>query len=245
MMSAAYEQSLLALTPALEECRTPGEIAEVSRRFVRPMGLDHVACVNLPPGGEEAGVGQTAIEVHFSTFPGEWLSRCATGELLDHDPILAEARTSGKSFTWREAWSRWHGPSAVARAALARGLGLVDGIAIPMVRSSFAVPVVLAAGRCPGFDNTTKSALSLASSAIYRRVAALEVPRFRSGSRLTERERQCLSWAAAGKSDWEIGQIIELSAKTVNYHIENAKRKSGVQTRVQAIVEALRSGVIA
>ncbi len=146
------KNSLFALTPALEECRTPGEIAEVSRRFVRPMGLDYVACLKLPPGGEEVEGGQAAIEVHFSTFPGEWFSRGTTGEFLDHDPILAEARTAGKSFTWREAWSRWQGPGALARAALARGLGLADGIVIPMVRSSFAVPVVLAAGKSPGFD---------------------------------------------------------------------------------------------
>ena len=59
---------------------------------------------------------------------------------------------------------------------------------------------------------------------------------------MTERELECLRWAAAGKSDWEIGQILLISAKTVNYHIENAKRKFGVATRVQAIVCALRYG---
>ncbi len=245
MMSTAHELALFTLTPALEECRTPGEIAEVSRRFVRPMGLEHVACVNLPPGGENAGGAHGSIEVHFSTFPGEWLSRTATCEVVENDPILAEARADGRSFTWREAWSRCQGPAAAARAALARGLGLEDGLAIPLGRTAFATPVVLAAGRHPTLDAGARSAVILASSAIYRRIAALDAIRYRPGTRLTERERQCLSWAAAGKSDWEIGQIIALSAKTVNYHIENAKRKSGVQTRVQAIVEALRSGLIA
>jgi DNA-binding CsgD family transcriptional regulator len=61
---------------------------------------------------------------------------------------------------------------------------------------------------------------------------------------VTPRETQILSWVAAGKSDWAIGQILRISSKTVNFHIENAKRKLGVGTRVQAVVAALREGMI-
>jgi len=47
---------------------------------------------------------------------------------------------------------------------------------------------------------------------------------------------------AAGKSDWQIGQILSISNKTVNYHVENVKRKFGVATRIQAVVAAMRQG---
>ncbi len=53
-----------------------------------------------------------------------------------------------------------------------------------------------------------------------------------------------LSWVAAGKSDWAIGQILKISGKTVNFHVENAKRKFGVGTRIQAVVAAMRRGMI-
>jgi DNA-binding CsgD family transcriptional regulator len=56
---------------------------------------------------------------------------------------------------------------------------------------------------------------------------------------------QILSWIATGKSDWQIGQILEISNKTVNYHAENLKRKYGVATRIQVVVAALRDGQIA
>lgn len=245
MMSTAYESSLLTLTPALENCRTAKDIEEVARHFVRPMGLDHIACVKLSAPSEDGGRDRGAIDVQFSTFPGAWLCEGAEAVILENDPVLTRARRSAESFTWREAWKHWEGRGTTARMEAAHALGLADGIAVPMGRSAFITPVVLAAGRSPRLDGATRSAAVLASSAIYRRLTALEETRIRSATRLTERERQCLSWAAAGKSDWEIGQIIALSAKTVNYHIENAKRKSGVQTRVQAIVEALRSGLIA
>lgn len=61
---------------------------------------------------------------------------------------------------------------------------------------------------------------------------------------LTEREAEIINWIASGKSDWEISRILGVSAKTVNFHVENVKRKYGVPTRVQAIVSALRDGAL-
>jgi DNA-binding CsgD family transcriptional regulator len=61
---------------------------------------------------------------------------------------------------------------------------------------------------------------------------------------LSERERECLSWVATGKSDWEIGEILSISEKTANAHIERAKTKLGVPTRMQAVVMALHAGAI-
>jgi DNA-binding CsgD family transcriptional regulator len=61
---------------------------------------------------------------------------------------------------------------------------------------------------------------------------------------LTPRETQILEWIATGKSDWQIGQILAISNKTVNYHAENIKRKYGVGTRIQMVVAALRGGHI-
>jgi len=61
---------------------------------------------------------------------------------------------------------------------------------------------------------------------------------------MTARESEVLAWVAAGKSDWAIGRILNISGKTVNFHVENAKRKLGVGTRVQAVLMALQSGLI-
>jgi DNA-binding CsgD family transcriptional regulator len=57
---------------------------------------------------------------------------------------------------------------------------------------------------------------------------------------ITAREGQVLQWIAIGKSDWEIGKILNISAKTVNYHVEKAKRRFGVATRIQAVMVALK-----
>lgn len=61
---------------------------------------------------------------------------------------------------------------------------------------------------------------------------------------LNEREIDCLTWAARGKSSAEIGQIIGTSKRNVDFHIETACRKLDVATRVQAAVKAVSGGLI-
>lgn len=65
---------------------------------------------------------------------------------------------------------------------------------------------------------------------------------FAAPVQLTMREIEVLRWIATGKSDWQVGQILGISAKTVNYHVENVKRKYAVATRIKAVVLAVRQG---
>jgi DNA-binding CsgD family transcriptional regulator len=60
--------------------------------------------------------------------------------------------------------------------------------------------------------------------------------------RLTAREREVLQWVAIGKSDDEIGAILSISATTVAYHVENAKRKLDAFKRSLAVIVAIQRG---
>ncbi|RTZ45763.1 LuxR family transcriptional regulator [Candidimonas sp. SYP-B2681] len=61
---------------------------------------------------------------------------------------------------------------------------------------------------------------------------------------LTSRELACLRWAAFGKTSWEMGVILGLTERTINFHIHNACRKLGVHGRQAAITAALQSGLL-
>jgi DNA-binding response OmpR family regulator len=61
---------------------------------------------------------------------------------------------------------------------------------------------------------------------------------------LREREVETLTWAARGKTFWEIGEILGLSKRTVEFHLENARRKLGVATRTQALIKAAAGHLI-
>ena len=61
---------------------------------------------------------------------------------------------------------------------------------------------------------------------------------------LTPREQEVLTWAARGKPAWEIGEILKISKRTANAHIDNARRKLDAVNRTQAVVIALRDRII-
>jgi DNA-binding response OmpR family regulator len=61
---------------------------------------------------------------------------------------------------------------------------------------------------------------------------------------LSEREVESLTWAARGKTSDEIALILGLSKRTVDFHIDNARAKLGVSTRIQAVVKAVAGKLI-
>lgn len=61
---------------------------------------------------------------------------------------------------------------------------------------------------------------------------------------LSRRQLECLRWAEAGKSARDIGQILGISQRTVEKHLEHACGLLGVRTRIQAVVRARVLGLI-
>ncbi len=50
-----------------------------------------------------------------------------------------------------------------------------------------------------------------------------------------------LSWIAAGKSAWEIGEILNISKRTVEEHSQQTVRKLGASNRAHAVALAIVS----
>ena len=75
--------------------------------------------------------------------------------------------------------------------------------------------------------------------------AELSVPRARvQPGQLSAREAQCVRWAAAGKTNAEIGMILSLSVSTVRFHLRNAAEKLGATTRARMIQLATGHGFL-
>jgi LuxR family quorum sensing-dependent transcriptional regulator len=53
-----------------------------------------------------------------------------------------------------------------------------------------------------------------------------------------------LSWIASGKSSWEIGEILNISKRTVDEHCTNATRKLNAMNRPHAVALAIRHRLI-
>ncbi len=61
---------------------------------------------------------------------------------------------------------------------------------------------------------------------------------------LTARERECLRWCKAGKSAWDISQLLGISERTAQFHISNAMAKLGASSRIAAVVVAIQKGLL-
>ena len=65
-----------------------------------------------------------------------------------------------------------------------------------------------------------------------------------AASRLTPREREVLQGLAAGLGDKEIAQRLYISPETARTHMVNILAKLGVQSHLQALVFAVRHGLV-
>ena len=61
---------------------------------------------------------------------------------------------------------------------------------------------------------------------------------------LSDRERQCLQWVAKGKTSWETAAILQVSERTVNFHVGNACRKLNVYKRQAGVSLAIQQGLL-
>ena len=61
---------------------------------------------------------------------------------------------------------------------------------------------------------------------------------------LTARETECLRWTAEGKTAWEVGRILQISERTANWHLQAASHKLGCANKIQAVVKAIRIGLL-
>ena len=61
---------------------------------------------------------------------------------------------------------------------------------------------------------------------------------------LTPRELEALRWTMEGKTAWEVGGILGISERTAVLHVNNAMHKLECSSKHQAVLKALRLGLI-
>ena len=61
---------------------------------------------------------------------------------------------------------------------------------------------------------------------------------------LSEREIEVLTWVARGKTSADIAELLTLSKRTVEFHIENARTKLNAGSRTEAVIKAAAGRLI-
>jgi LuxR family quorum sensing-dependent transcriptional regulator len=239
-MTAALTNATLDTLQALERAPSVLKVKEVFRRSIEKYGLTSFLC-SAPPRVHD----EYTNPVLFEEWPHGWGLRYAHRRYYLRDPMLQELYRTAEPYAWSDVLARGtYSSTDCAIVYDASAWGMREGFVIPIYGVGGQVHAVTMGGLAPRIDRHARAELHLTSIYAYARAKQLRRPRGDSPPTLRPRERDALQWVAAGKSDWEIGQILGISESAAHKHVESAKRKMGVPTRVQAVVEAIRSGQI-
>lgn len=220
---------------------TGGELCNMVVNHVREFGVEGVFIADVPAAG-------ASIEPHIllGGWATDWISRYTRKNYVHVDPVARKLCAQTSPFAWSEATSKALQPEERLVMSEAAEYGLADG---------FTVPIYGVHGQqsCVSFASSTKmdlpkdhrAALHLIGIYAHNQSSKILPPskRKKSGA-LRPREVECLRWSSAGKSSGDIAELLCISRKTVDEHVENAMRKLGAATRIQAVAEALRQGII-
>lgn len=237
----------LSFIDALKRARSTGEVCSTLVDATRPFGVNTVLAGVMPGPGAGARVAELESRVLLWDWPKEWFDHYAALNYIEADPVITYLRAYRRAVQWNLAQRTVGGGYAGDRVfSEAREFGLKDGYAVPMVTIEGDIVMISLGGEEVDFDERATGTIALLATFAAGRAlevsaaGAIQEPR----PALTEREIECMRWAAAGKSEWEISQILGISEHTAEKHLLNAKRKLGASNRVHAVAEAIRHGHI-
>ncbi len=196
-------------------------------------------------------------EVRFDNSPADWRQYCKDrGMDLLPGPLRRFALQEVTPLAWKKIAARHRKEFAKAREfGLATGVTLsVHGPRGQWSLTSFALSrggpsaerhILTALPDC----QLVACAVHHAASRIVRRKLDSTVPLRRShrapAADLSDRERQCLVQSAGGKTTVEIGRALQISDRTVVFHLSNVRRKLGAANSRHAVSKALSLKLIA
>ncbi len=172
--------------------------------------------------------------------------RYAAERLHRVDPTIQAVFSAIEPFSWDEVDERRRGPAADALLEDLKAGGARNGLIVPLHGPLGEVmAVVLVSETESEFPDELRQRMHVAASLFATRgLTLMEREDEPPAPDMTPREIQCVYWIAEGKSDWEIGRILQISEETVAWHVQNAKKKLGVSRRAQLPNAAWRRGVL-
>jgi LuxR family quorum sensing-dependent transcriptional regulator len=179
-------------------------------------------------------------------WPREFVDLYLRGNYSQIAPLHRLARSSITPFEWNSGtYSNDSDPRVVELMKHAASFRMAQGFIVPVHCPNGRAGVVAMSGVDLHLRKHDKPALHLMALYAFDRVRHLKPSIRPKTPALSARERQVLTWAAMGKSAWEIGEILDIAKRTVDEHIQTAARKLDAVNRTQAVALAIRYELIA
>lgn len=229
---------------AIALVRDAGTLAMVLGEMTGRLGFGHFA---LTHHANILDVPRPMIRVH--NYPAGWVDFFDRRRLGFSDPVHRASHKTSAGFRWTSIPDLIQmTPGDHRLLEMAQDHGLTDGFTVP------ANIVGEATGSCsfacgPGRGLPADALLwaQFAGTAAFeaaRRIWLAGVVPPGPRPQLTDRQRDCLVWAARGKTAWEIGRILGISEETAVRHLKQARERYGVDKQTSLLIRALFDGII-
>lgn len=193
-----------------------------------------------------ASAPELGIRLH--NYPSHWEDWFDERALGRFDPIHRASHVANFGFTWSNV-SRMiqltQGDLEVLSQA--RRFGIGDGFTVPAhVPGEYNGSCSFAVAEEAELPHEHRLVAQLVGGLAFEAARRIVQPRRAPQPiiPMTDRQRDCVLWAARGKTDWEISRILGVSHETVIQHLKHARERYGVQKRAHLAVMALFDGTI-
>lgn len=225
---------------AIEHHTNPRCVVNEFADYARSFGFSTVAVGQI----KNPAFDDKASKIHLSTWPKDWADYWVKHQLVVSDPVAKMALLQNRPFRWSEAFER-HGDYARSHGNMHKEFGLEDGFAIP-VHTGDGPPGCVSLG-CEKFelDPSQLASIEIAAVHCYVRLEKLfGLAQQGELADLTHRESEILHFVAAGKTNWEIGQILSISEYHVRDCLKSVFKKLNTVSRAHTVATALRLNLI-
>jgi LuxR family transcriptional regulator, quorum-sensing system regulator LasR len=228
-------------------CNTVEEWRELVFRLGRELGYEQTRLAILP---DRYAPIEAEHAFQHSNYSSAWLNKYTTDKLHHVDPTFSHCLRKSIPLIWSpDIFSDRHQKEMYEEAS---GYGIKSGVTLPIhgARGELGIVCFVSDTR-PDQHFHNDAHRNLPELSCFRDFileSSLKFMKLSSGAEkpisVTKRELECLKWSAAGKSSWEIGQILHCTEATINFHFGNIRRKFDTNSRQQAVIMAINIGLI-
>lgn len=193
---------------------------------------------------------RTSSDFHFvDNTPAAYAESFLDESLAKIDPVMQHCKRAAVPIIWDQDTyvTQGHGGLWEHQARFGYHTGVALALHLPEGRHFFlGVDRDQPLSKKPSTMTRIVAELQLfavhAQDAAFRifapAVPALDMPS------LTPRELEALQWTMEGKTAWEVGAIMNISERTAVLHIQNSMHKLNCGNKHQAVLKALRLGLL-
>lgn len=213
-------------------------------RFARQLGFDTVSAMAVV----DHGLGRSDF-VLIDNAPEGYNDAFHDVPSMRRDPVMQHCRRHTVPIVWNQDTytSQGLGDLWEEQARFGYCTGIAMALHLPQGRH-FALGVERDRPLPADRGELTRIVADLQLFAVHAQDAAMRVlaPDLAIADlpALTPRELEVLRWTMEGKTAWEVGTILGITERTAVLHVNNAMHKLQCSSKHQAVLKALRLGLI-